>query len=82
MSRKPKRIDPPDCGCTDCLTGYSAPLSSAEDVVFLLLSGRAGDATSGGFHRWLVGQLGERGADWLHDEFVDNPLRKYTWKTE
>lgn len=23
------RIDPPECGCTDCLTGYSVPLDRA-----------------------------------------------------
>lgn len=24
--REPKRVDPPDCRCVDCLTGYSVPL--------------------------------------------------------
>lgn len=25
----PHRIDPPDCGCTDCLVGWSVPLYRA-----------------------------------------------------
>lgn len=30
----PKRMDPPDCSCTDCLTGYSIPIDVAIAVHF------------------------------------------------
>lgn len=26
-----KRIDPPDCDCTDCITGYSKPINFATE---------------------------------------------------
>lgn len=32
---KAHRIDPPDCGCTGCLTGRSVPLQAASDLLIL-----------------------------------------------
>jgi hypothetical protein len=33
-----RRIDPPDCGCTDCLTGESKPVTSATNEELLLMA--------------------------------------------
>lgn len=36
-----KRVDPLTCGCTDCQTGYSVPLSQATNAqVDALIDGR------------------------------------------
>jgi hypothetical protein len=52
--RKPARIDPPGCGCTDC-DGYSVPLDLATTAhVLAMLSGRLHDATSTPFEVQLV----------------------------
>ncbi len=32
---EPKRIDPPDCGCTDCITGYSRPARPGEEEGYI-----------------------------------------------
>ena len=45
-----KRIDPPGCACTDCLTGYSSPIDAAalrDEEVRALIEGRIQDATGG-----------------------------------
>ena len=41
------RIDPPDCSCTDCITGYSKPIDQASpDEVDRLMNGELDDASS------------------------------------
>lgn len=41
-----QRLDPPTCGCTDCLTGYSRPLDQASAVLIRrMIKGRVQDAT-------------------------------------
>jgi hypothetical protein len=43
----PRRVDPPRCGCTDCITGYSIPLNLATwQVVKAMINGEIQDATS------------------------------------
>lgn len=43
----PKRVDPPGCGCTDCLTGYSIPLDRADaKTVKRLVEGKLRNSTS------------------------------------
>jgi hypothetical protein len=44
---QPQRVDPPGCGCTDCLTGYSVPLNLATwQTVKAMVGGDVQDATS------------------------------------
>jgi hypothetical protein len=46
MADDPKRVDPPSCGCTDCLTGYSVPLNLATwQTVKAMIHGDVQDAT-------------------------------------
>jgi hypothetical protein len=46
MTDHPKRVDPPSCGCTDCLTGYSVPLNLATwQTVKAMIHGDVQDAT-------------------------------------
>jgi hypothetical protein len=39
IMKKLKRIDPPDCGCTDCIIGYSKPINhcSCDELMLLHL---------------------------------------------
>lgn len=49
---EPWAIDPPDCGCTDCLIGESVPLSGASDeLIRRMIRGEVTDRTGG---RWTV----------------------------
>ena len=42
-----QRVDPPTCGCTDCLTGYSVPLNLATwQTIRAMIHGDVQDATS------------------------------------
>lgn len=44
---QPERVDPPNCGCTDCLTGYSVPLNLATwQTIKAMINGDVQDATS------------------------------------
>lgn len=45
-SRRPVAIDPPRCGCTECIAGQYVPLNQATTQEILgLLSGRLRDNT-------------------------------------
>lgn len=53
MSAQVKRMDPSDCGCTDCLTGYSVPINYATAAHFdAVVSGDMTDATGLDDYDW------------------------------
>lgn len=44
---EPVQIDPPGCGCTECLTGEYVPLDQAsKEQVAAMLAGKLSNATS------------------------------------
>ena len=49
-----KRIDPSDCGCTDCLTGHSKPFNTVTEFHLQgLRDGMLLDSTSGEFDNYI-----------------------------
>lgn len=45
-ARVPRRIDPYNCGCTDCILSYSVPLDEAHDSeIIAMLDGHIENAT-------------------------------------
>jgi len=62
---EPKRVDPPSCGCTDCLTGYSVPLNLATwQTVKAMIHGDVQDATGTELDVMVVvSPTAERGQD-------------------
>lgn len=43
---KLRRLDPPGCGCTDCMTGYSKPVDTGADTeLWRLMTGRLQNAS-------------------------------------
>jgi hypothetical protein len=73
---RPHRIDPRDCGCTDCMSGWSVPLREAtDDDVFAMLAGEIQDATSEEFATAV-------NADWSGRETVRARWCGLEWSRE
>jgi hypothetical protein len=51
----PRRVDPPRCGCNDCVTGGTVPLDQADwQTVKAMLAGEIQDATGTELHAHVV----------------------------
>lgn len=89
-----KRVDPPDCGCTDCGNGDSRPLNVHDDeMLHALLHGHVSDATGGGWPGdvpdW-INHLGQAGfgdllvEEWIAGRLISHPIHAgvvATWRT-
>lgn len=75
MGGYPHRIDPLDCGCTNCITGSSQPFSRYGDTEQFraLLHGDVQDATGDGDeYGWMevaAEHCPQRFAEWISAEF-------------
>jgi hypothetical protein len=71
MTRTLRQIDPPECGCNDCYSGYSQPFNTYGDGEQFrgLLHGDLRDETgSDGWMRTALRECPQRLAEFLVDE--------------
>jgi hypothetical protein len=55
VNNDPRRIDPPTCGCTDCITGYSKPMDEATDQeLWQMMIGLKQNATGFDVHEFSL----------------------------